>query len=208
MGQPGRLLHYLVNELLYAGSQELPKGTKGHDAEQPPEGTPPIREERLQADGARGDFALGPAQATQRLLSATCHLALRFNRRPSDITSGEQEHTSPQAQDSETQQEQRGQRLVWETGNQRAVEVVIIDWREVLHPGAVQFPPGHVQEHEQDQQPACPACCRTAAGRQLGEQQRHHAKEEGQQAQVQPRQQRTDKIDVPTSKSGFSSHDT
>src|SRR5260370_8853099 len=128
----------------------MPKGTKGHDAEQPPKGPSAVRQKRLQAERERGNFALGSAQATQRLLSAACHLALRLYRRAADITPGEQEHTSLQAQHGKTQRDQRRQRLVRETGNQWPVEAVIIDWREVLQPRAAQFPTHHVQQNQKE----------------------------------------------------------
>ena len=161
----------------------------------------------MQADSARGDFALGSAQAAQCLLCAACSLALRLKRRPANIAPGKQDGTSHQAEHGETQQEQRRQGLVRETGKERPVEIVIIEWREVRQPTATHFPSSHYQEQEQDQQTACPACCRAAASSQLGDEQRHHAKEEGKQAQVQPRQQRPDKIDVPTAESGFAGND-
>src|SRR6266571_624561 len=132
---------------------------------------------------------LGLAQAAQCLLVAVCLLSLPRERRPTDIAPGEKDKTEYHAEQAQSHEEESRRWYIMETGNEWPVEIVVIERREVLHPAPIDLTSGDIQKQGQEQHTTRPTCCRAATGGTLGDQQCHRAKEEGQQAQVQPREQ-------------------
>ncbi len=133
--------------------------------------------------------------------------SLPHKRCPANIAPGEEHHAARHEQQAQAEQHKRSRRCISKTRDHWPVEVVIIERREVLQPAPIDLPPSDVQKQSQEQQAAGPARRCTPADRELGEQQRHHAKEEGQQAQVQPRQQRPDQVGMLLNP-GFTGHST
>ena len=136
--QQGGLLYEFVEHLLGAESNHQAVGTHEHDAKPPPEGRPPIPAQGLQAHATRGERTLGLAQTAQRVVVAGFLLAQPRERQPADIAPGEEDETRPRTEHSETRQQHSRQRLVREAGDERAVEIVVVERREVLHPTPIQ----------------------------------------------------------------------
>ncbi len=136
--QQGGLLYEPVKHLLGAHSDRQAVDADEYDAKSPPEGRPPIPAQGRQAHVARGQSTLGLAQTAQRVVVAGFLLAQPRERHSADITPGEEDETRPRTEHRETCQKHSRQGLVREAGYERAVEIVVVERREVAHPTPIQ----------------------------------------------------------------------